>query len=394
MNTLRHARSTELGWGERIAIAIGELRPLDPVRSIKMKLIFIIAATVAMYTLVTWVGIRFGFGVLRTFPVALVSSSLITQILARGMTRPLRDMTAAAQAMSRGDYSQRVHTNSQDEVGQLAAAFNAMSRELDTLDAQRREMVANVSHELRTPVAALRAQMENMADGVVPADGPALEATLTQLERLSRLITYLLDLSRLEAGAADLELAKVSVHDLLTEASDQARHASDHLGRNLTWRVRVSPQELTLRADSERLRQVLSNLLGNASRHSPTGGRIDLSARYEAATDAVVIDVADQGEGIPESDRIKVFERFERGNRPMAHGESTGGTGLGLAIASWAVGLHGGTIAIVDSASEQGTTVQVRLPASGPPAPKPRTLDTGELPMFSTDSGKARDNQR
>lgn len=336
-------------------------------RSIKMKLIVIIAATVAMFTAVTWAGIVFDFGVLRTFPVALLISLLITQFLARGMTRPLREMTSAARAMARGDYSTRVRTNSQDEVGQLAEAFNSMAAELHTLDSQRREMVANVSHELRTPVAALRAQLENMADGVVPADGPALEATLTQLERLSRLITYLLDLSRLEAGAADLDLAEVSVRELLSEAADQARHAADHHGRALTWTVLATPRDLRLRADAERLRQVLSNLLGNASRHSPDRGTIQLLARYEAATDEVVIDVVDEGEGIPVADRDKVFERFERGNPPGRRGgESTGGTGLGLAIARWAVGLHGGSIAIVDSYADRGTTVQVRLPGTGP----------------------------
>lgn len=371
---LRHARSNEVGWRERLTTAIAELRPLDPMRSIKMKLIVIIAATVAMYTLVTWVGIRFDFGVLRTFPVALVSSLLITQILARGMTKPLREMTAAAGAMSRGDYSTRVHTNSQDEVGQLAEAFNSMAGELDTLDSQRREMVANVSHELRTPVAALRAQLENMADGVVPADGPSLEATLTQLERLSRLITYLLDLSRLEAGAADLDLTDISVDRLLHDATTQARHAAEHHGRQLTWDVRTVPDDLSLRADPERLLQVLLNLLGNASRHSPAGGTIQLRAWYEAAVDEVILDVIDEGEGIPKADRVTVFERFERGNVPTpGRGETTGGTGLGLAIASWAVGLHGGTIAIVDSEQNLGTTVRVRLPACGPPrAEEPR----------------------
>ncbi|HLS15808.1 MAG TPA: HAMP domain-containing sensor histidine kinase [Beutenbergiaceae bacterium] len=377
---LRHARSADAGWRHRLRTAIGELRPLDPMGSIKMKLIVIIAATVAMYTLVTLIGIRFDFGVLRTFPFALVSSLLITQILARGMTRPLRDMTAAAKAMARGDYSTRVHTNSQDEVGELAAAFNSMAQELHTLDAQRREMVANVSHELRTPVAALRAQMENMADGVVTPDSQALEGSLTQIERLSRLITYLLDLSRLEAGAADLDLDDLLVRDFLEDAAEQARHATDDQGRHLRWEVLTHPPDLRLRADAERLRQVLSNLLGNAIRHSPTEGTIQLTAGYDAATDAVVLDVIDEGEGIPEADRAKVFERFERGNAPdQRSGESTGGTGLGLAIARWAVSLHGGTIAVADSAGPRGTTIRLRMPATGP-EPAARTWPAGRPP--------------
>src|SRR5690625_6459770 len=123
------ARTGAMRRGWRSGPARGGARPLDRVRSIKMKLILIIAATVLMFTLVTWVGIRFDFGVLRTFPVALISSLLITQFLARGMTRPLREMTAAARSMARGDYTTRVHTHSQDEVGQLAEAFNSMAQE-------------------------------------------------------------------------------------------------------------------------------------------------------------------------------------------------------------------------------------------------------------------------
>src|SRR5699024_11328006 len=134
-----------------------------------------------------------GFGAWRPVPAALACSLVLTQIRARGMTRPLRGMTAAARAMARGDYSQRVHTDSQDEVGELAGAFNSMAQDLDMLETQRREMVANVSHELRTPVAALRAQLENLADGVVEPDPHELEAALEQVERLSRLIAYLLD---------------------------------------------------------------------------------------------------------------------------------------------------------------------------------------------------------
>src|SRR5690625_3847502 len=125
----RGARTGAVGRARRSGTTRADLRPLDRVRSIKMKLILIIAATVLMFTLVTWVGIRFDFGVLRTFPVALISSLLITQFLARGMTRPLREMTAAARSMARGDYTTRVHTHSQDEVGQLAEAFNSMAQE-------------------------------------------------------------------------------------------------------------------------------------------------------------------------------------------------------------------------------------------------------------------------
>lgn len=339
-----------------------DLRPLDPVRSIKAKLGYIIVVTMTLYMLITLAGMRFGFGVLQSFPVAFLASVLVTQILAQGMTRPLREMTTATARRARGDYSTRVHTNSQDEVGVLAAAFNSMAAELDTLDAQRREMVANVSHELRTPVAALRAQMENLADGVIEPDAEALESALAQAERLSRLVSYLLDLSRLEAGAADLSLEEMPVEPFLKDVISDARHAST---KPLAWRVKCDPAGLTLTADEARLRQVLGNLLENAVRHSPVDGAVTVSAW--AAGERIVIDVHDEGGGIPKEDRQRIFERFERGHAPKQPDRpTTGGTGLGLAIARWAVGLHGGEIAVVDPPENVGALIRVTLPARHP----------------------------
>lgn len=364
---LRHARAGRDSWPNPFVGTLLDVRPLDPVRSVKGKLIVIIGATVTLYMLVVWVGDRFDLGVLRTFPLALVASLALTQVLARGMTRPLREMTAATAAMARGDYSTRVRTQSRDEVGQLAAAFNSMAADLEGLDTQRKEMVANVSHELRTPVAALRAQMENMADGVVEPDGEALEAALGQIERLSRLLTYLLDLSRLEAGAADLHLAPLQVRtfleDLTRVAADAHRVGA---GKQLRWQVETEPADLRLVADAERLSQVVSNLLENAARHSPDGGTITLRGALAGEGEHVVLDVVDEGGGIPLADRDKVFARFQRGNTPGQTGSaSTGGTGLGLAIARWAVGLHGGSIAVVDPPGGVGTRIRVTLPSDG-----------------------------
>ncbi|MFV0427448.1 MAG: ATP-binding protein [Beutenbergiaceae bacterium] len=368
---IRHARASEPSWRNPFPDTMLDLRPLDPIRSIKGKLIVIIGATLTMYMVVTWIGSRFGWGVLRTFPVALVCALVLTQILARGMTRPLREMTAAAQSMARGDYSIRVTTNSRDEVGQLARAFNSMATDLDTLDTRRREMVANVSHELRTPVAALRAQVENMADGVIEPDAPALEATLSQIARLSRLITYLLDLSRLEAGAADLHISSIEVDAFLQDSVEQAKHASGR--EHLRWTVRTSPPDLLLRGDEERLRQVISNLLDNAARHSPDTGEVTLDATADHGD--IVIDVTDQGGGIPEADRDQVFARFASGNSPaQTGGTSTGGTGLGLAISQWAVGLHQGTIAVIDPPDATGTRIRIRLPSEGPSDPSNNTV--------------------
>lgn len=188
-----------------------DVRPLDPLTSIRMKLGVLVVASVSVSSILVWTGRSYDARWYMTFPLAIALSLVVTQILARGMTSPLREMTHAARAMSAGDYSIRVRTTSRDEVGQLGHAFNAMAADLASLAEAQRAIVANVSHELRTPIAALRAQLENMVDGVVEPDPEALGAALAQTERLTKLVTYLLDLSRLEAGAAGLHLQQVRV---------------------------------------------------------------------------------------------------------------------------------------------------------------------------------------
>lgn len=337
---------------------LGDVRPLDRFSSLKIKLGVLVTATVTLAAFITWVGLYNHLGPTRTLPLAVLLSVGAVQVLARGMTSPLRDMTAAARAMAAGDYSQRVRATSRDEVGQLAEAFNTMAGDLEHADALRREMVANVSHELRTPVAALRAQLENMVDGVSPTDQESLQAALTQTERLGRLVTSLLDLSRLEAGAVGLDLAEVPLGAFLDEAAAAAAPVAAE--KAVTIEVRVTPADLQVEADAERLHQVVANLVHNAVRHSPTGAVVRLEARRSAG--GVVLDVVDQGPGIAPADRQRVFERFTRGNAPAQTGlVSTGGTGLGLAIVRWAVSLHGGTVEVADAPT--GCVMRVSLPA-------------------------------
>src|SRR5829696_3873856 len=181
------------------------MRPLDRLRSIKVKLGVVIVATVAGTVWVLFVGLKLGLSLeLRTLLAAVIALAMV-QFLARGMTSPLRDMAAAASAMARGDYSRRVRATSRDEVGELARAFNAMAAELGDADRMRRELVANVSHELRTPLGALQALLENLADGVEAPDPAALQTALAQTERLGRLVEQLLDLSELEGGGVPIE---------------------------------------------------------------------------------------------------------------------------------------------------------------------------------------------
>ncbi|ROS78491.1 cell wall metabolism sensor histidine kinase WalK [Cellulomonas sp. PhB143] len=343
-----------------------DVRPLDRFGSIKIKLGVLVAATVVLGVFITWIGLRNELGPSRTLPLAIVLSLLLTQVLARGMTSPLREMTTAAQAMADGDYSLRVRATSHDEVGQLAVAFNIMAEDLASSDRIRRELIANVSHELRTPVAALHAQLENVVDGVVPADQATLQGALDQTERLTRLVTYLLDLSRIEAGAAALNVSSIPVGDFLEDSADEL--SMMEAGKDLRYVVDVAPPDLVLRADRERLQQVVTNLLHNAIRHSPPGGEVRLEG-YPATDgqgrDVVVLEVGDEGPGIAPGDRERIFERFARGQHAPPPGRTTsGGTGIGLAIVRWAVELHGGTVAVADSA--HGATIRVTLPVLDP----------------------------
>jgi signal transduction histidine kinase len=332
-------------------------RPLDPVRSIKLKLGILLVASGAAGIAVFWHGI--GWLPFKTALTAIGVALVTSQVLAHGMTSPLREMTAAARAMARGDYTRRVRASSRDEVGQLAQAFNQMAADLAAADKQRRELIANVSHELRTPISALQAVLENMVDGVSVVEPGTLRTALAQTERLGRLVTELLDLSRIDAGVLALDREEFPVAGLLAEVVAEAEVSAAAADRTVEFRTSVRPPEATGYADRERLAQVIVNLLDNAARHSPPGGTVTITATV--LTGGLIIEVADQGPGIPVEERRRVFERFTRGERAGG-----GGTGLGLAIARWVVELHGGKIAVVDptGTGPPGCRIRVALPAA------------------------------
>jgi len=341
------------------AAALADLlpRPLDPVRSVKLKVSILLLVSGA-------VGLGYLYLVYRwqpPIPHQLITVALVlltAQILGNGMTRPLREMTAAALAMAGGDYSRRIRATSRDEVGQLAAAFNQMAADLDAADQQRRELIANVSHELRTPIAALQAVLENLVDGVSAPDPATLSTALSQTQRLGSLVSELLDLSRLDAGVVALELEDVSVAELVAETVAEAEVSARVGGREVGFVVDVRPPGVTVRADRARLHQVLANLLDNAVRHGPPGGTVSVLARRVG--EQMEIDVRDEGPGIAAADRERVFDRFTRGERAVG-----GGTGLGLAIARWAVDLHGGRIAVLDPPEPGAAGCRIRVTLVG-----------------------------
>jgi len=288
--------------------------------------------------------------------IAGLISLLIARWLARGMTQPLRDMAAAARAMETGDYSARVVTTSRDEVGQLAAAFNRMSSELAILEKSRRDLVANVSHELKTPITAIRAHLENLADGVEQPDPKTMQVMLAQTERLGRLVDHLLDLSRLESGEVPMYMEVISLEPIVARVLSEIS-----VGRavtDVTLRNDVAPV-LAATADAERIHQVLYNLVDNAVRFTPPGGTVTVTGTRRE--DRVAIEVSDSGVGIAPEHLPRLFERFYRAD--ASRSREGGGTGIGLAIARSIVESHGGRITAT-SEPGHGSAFTFDLPAA------------------------------
>ena len=328
--------------------------PLDAVASLKVKLGLLVVASVVTAVLLTLLGAAADVSPWLVLPVSVALALGVTQLLAAGMVEPLRRMADVARAMARGDYTGRVRTTSTDEVGRLAAAFNTMAEDLAAVDRERRDLIATVSHELRTPLTAMTALLENLADGVVPADAPHLEAALAEAQRLGRLTDDLLRLSRLEAGVVELDRREVGLRDLVEACAAEVASA----GREVTVSVEV-PADVVVRADPDRLRQLLVNVLDNAGRHAPAGTEVVVTAGTEPT--AWWLEVVDAGRGVALQDRERVFERFGT--------DGAGGTGLGLAIARWVASLHGGTLRFLDPAAASGARLRLEVPRTVPSPP-------------------------
>ncbi len=357
--------------------------PLTRLASLKVKLGALVGISVLVSATVATLGATHGVSRWLVIPVAVAISLILTQLLAAGMIAPLREMTEAARRMARGDYSARIDAQGRDEVATLARAFTTMAADLKDVDQQRRDLVATVSHELRTPAAALRAVLENMADGVTPADEAGLRSVLAQAERLSDLLADLLALSRIDAGLAPLRTRSVDVAGLLADAGCEITLS----GREVPVRVEVVPPDLHVAAEPMRLRQAITNLLDNAARHSPPGSEVRVTARLaslDGDRDSVdgqghssprlwTIDIEDDGPGIRAEDRQRIFDRFGTA--------AAGGTGLGLAITRWVAEIHGGRVDALDPRpGHTGARLRLTLPVE----PHVRTVTA--LPSPSTPS--------
>ncbi len=278
-------------------------------------------------------------------------------VQARTLTRPLRDLTQAIQAMTAGELKQEVPVRSTDELGALTQAFNRLSADLARSNELRRQMTADIAHELRTPLTVIRAYIDGLRDGTFKPTLARFEAMQAETQHLQRLVEDLRTLSLADAGALPLQRVPISCGALLERLA--AAHAPQASVRDVALPVSVEPELPDVVVDPERMTQVLGNLVTNALRYTPSGGRITLSARRQGSTVALVVE--DTGEGIALETLPHVFDRFYRGD--PARSQPEGESGLGLAIAKSITEAHGGRIG-VQSELGRGTTFTVLLPVA------------------------------
>jgi signal transduction histidine kinase len=281
------------------------------------------------------------------------------------LTDRIRSLERAAQVIARGELGARVSIGGRDEMAQLAQTFNAMAVQLEAADRKQRDLdrlradlIAWTGHDLRTPLTSIRAILEALADGLVEDPQTVqryLRTAQTDVRALSRLIDDLFEMAQMDAGGLRLERGENAIADLVSDTLESFSELAARQG--VTLAGQVDPGTDPVRLDAARIGRVLTNLVGNALRHTPRGGRVEIYARR--AEDCLRVEVADSGEGIRPEDLPYVFERFYRGEKSRSR--ETGGAGLGLAIARGIVEAHGGEISI-ESQFGEGTRVIFQIP--------------------------------
>ncbi len=291
-------------------------------------------------------------GALAASLLALVASTL----LARQLASPIRQLTAAARRITQGDSSQQVPISSRDEVGELADAFNQMARQLNLSETQRRQLLADIAHELRNPLSAMRGNLEGLLDGVLPLGPEQVAIVYNQALLLSRLVDDLRLLSLAQIGELSLERSPTDMSVLVSRVVDDFRPLAQERGVVLQMEVANGLPAVSI--DSQRISQVLANLLSNALRYTPAQGQITVAVQRRER--GVEVSVSDTGPGISEEDLPHVFDRFYRADRSRSRAQ--GGSGLGLAIARELVKAHGGSI-WAESTPGRGSKFTFVLPA-------------------------------
>jgi len=338
----------ELDQGEVITkddIVIGYLLPLrQPFQGNPRELEFIERTNITLL-----------YGALIGAVIAL----LLGIFLSRTLTRPIRELTRATHAVSEGNLAQQVPIRSNDELGELAQAFNKMSAQLSRSVNTRRQMTADIAHELRTPLSLILGHAEAVHDGVLPATKENFEIIREEAVRLEHLVDDLRTLSLADAGELSINLQTVELGRLLQDVV--SRYQMEAKRKNIELKLDIAASLPTLELDSVRMTQVLTNIMDNALRHTPENGLIHLSAINVG--EHVELSIHDSGPGLPAKEVERIFERFYRADTSRQRDSAQqGGSGLGLAIAKSIVQLHNGQLSAKSDAGK-GLQVIISLPS-------------------------------
>ena len=295
---------------------------------------------------------------------AFLAALIVSWFVSRQVVRPVREIMVASRRIAEGHYDERVgvpgnaERDELDELAQLALSFNQMAARLEQTESRRLELIGNVAHELRTPLASIKGYMEGLIDGVLPADAATFQQVYREADRLQRLVHDLQELSRVEAGAYELNLHPVPPERLVGGVT--ARLGRQFGEKGVALETDLPPDLPPVLADEDRIGQVLLNLVGNALQYTPSGGRVRLSVRREGGM--VAFAVQDTGIGIAPEHLMHVFERFYRVDRSRSR--AGGGSGIGLTIARYLVEAHGGRITAASDGPGRGATFRFVLPVA------------------------------
>ena len=277
-----------------------------------------------------------------------LSAVILSFLAARRISRPLQELTAAAEGLASGDPAHRVQVQSNDEIGRLASTFNRMADRLEAQEQLRKQLVSNAAHELRTPLMIIRGELEGMLDGLLPVTPETLQSLHDEASRLTTILDGVDELTRAQTAALQLHRQRVTLLSLLQGIASRFERTAQEQQVNI---LLSGNQELTAWLDPDRFTQIITNLISNALKAMPNGGTLEI--RLSATAQARYIEVIDTGTGIPEELLPHVFERFAKGK--------SGGLGLGLAIVKELVAAHGGSIAVTSSTGS-GTCFRIELP--------------------------------
>ncbi|MBS4537148.1 HAMP domain-containing protein [Clostridium sp. D2Q-11] len=283
--------------------------------------------------------------------------ALISFILANIFSKPIKKFTNAIMNMAKGNLNQRVDIDTNDEFSQLASAFNIMSTKLDQVDIQRKDFVANVSHELRTPLSSIKLLSESLLhqdNAGVEIYREFLTDIDSEIDRLNNIIDDLLTLVDLDKERLNLNYKVTYVNYLLEKIITRLKPIADKKNISISYKAE---EKLQINLDKDKIQQSIINIVHNAIKYTPNGGNVEVKLHSDGKN--VVIEISDDGIGIPNKDLEHIFERFYRVDK--ARTRNTGGTGLGLSIAYQIVTLHQGKIE-VESEVDKGTTFYIKLP--------------------------------